>query len=222
MTKKRKLSVSLVGLGPSMKGHFYDQEYMANEGQRRLTDELWTINRGAFWLKNVNITFSMDSFKIREETFGEVAIRRFADIGHKLYTSEHDPNYPLADIYPLKEIIDDLPWGGIEPNKVLNNSVNYALAYAIYRKVTHLRLYGCEFAIRPRDIQEDEPHQPHWHKWYMEENLPHVCEPGVEGATFLLGVAAAKGVEIYIPATSTLLDHDLPPFYYGYRDDTPV
>ena len=68
-------------------------------------------------------------------------------------------------------------------------------------------------------LVEDEAHQPWWHKWYMEENLAPICEPGVEGAAFLLGVAAAQGVEVTIPGNSTLLDHDLPSFYYGYRDD---
>ena len=222
MPKRRKLSVAIVALGPSMKRHFSDQEKAANDGQSRLTDELWTINRGAFWLKGVNLIFSMDSFKVREETFGKTAVQRFASLDTKIITSEYDPDYPRSEPYPLKQVEEALPWGGIEPCKVLNNTVNFAIAYALWRKVTHLRLYGCEFFTRPTKLVEDEAHQPWWHKWYMEENLAPICEPGVEGAAFLLGVAAAQGVEVTIPGNSTLLDHDLPSFYYGYRDDDDI
>mgnify|MGYP003150257872 FL=1 len=222
MPKKRKLSVSIVALGPSMKRHFVDQERAANDGKSRLTDELWTLNRGAFWLKGVHLIFSMDSFKVREETFGKTAIERFSHLDTKIFTSEYDADYPRSEPYPLAEVEKALPWGGIEPCKVLNNSLNFALAYALYRKVTHLRLYGCEFATRPSTLVEDEAHQPWWHAWYMKENLPECVEPGVEGAAFLLGVAAAQGVEVHIPPTSTLLDHDLPSFYYGYRDDDDI
>ena len=35
---------------------------------------------------------------------------------------------------------------------------------------------------------------------------------------FLLGVAHQRGVKVHIPTGSTLLDHDLPDFFYGYTD----
>jgi hypothetical protein len=108
-----------------------------------------------------------------------------------------DDRCPDVVEYPLQDVLQKTKYA------YLNNTVAYALAYAIAYKTTELHLYGIDFS----------------HK-----NV-HFAESGRACCEFWLAIAISKGIKINIASSSSLLDTNVPDDekLYGYhRLDDPI
>lgn len=186
--------VVIVGLGPSSKEYF---EMVKNLGGRNaLADEVWTINA----MGNViacDRVFHMDDLAVQERRAtarpqGNIAamVAWLKTHPGPVYTSTVRPGYPGLVAYPLEAVMR----AGSPP--YFNNTVAYAIAFARFLGVKKLTLYGIDFT-------------------YANQ---HHGERGRACCEFHLGLCAAQGMEIVIPAESPLMDACAPPeeLFYGY------
>ena len=100
-------------------------------------------------------------------------------------------------LYPLEKVTKELGYC------YFNNTVAYAVAYAIWSKVTCLCLYGID---------------------YTYKNVS-MAESGRACVEFWCGIAATKGIKLEIAHRSSLLDTNVPDNekLYGYhRLDDPL
>ena len=115
-----------------------------------------------------------------------------ADIEARIdYLEEMAPRYaryPGLVPFPLKEVLEEV--GAV----YLNNTVSYAIALAISIGVKQISLFGVDFT-------------------YPDA---HISEKGRACCEFLLGLAAARGVNVQVPTTSTLMDANEHIHFYGY------
>jgi hypothetical protein len=111
----------------------------------------------------------------------------------EILMQEVDPLVPNAVKYPLEEIsamLDNVKQGkDLKPVQHFTASVAYAIALAIHRKYSHIKLYGFEMAH---------------HEEYAVQR---------EGVMFWLGFAAGRGINLEINCMDGLLQKPL----YGYE-----
>jgi hypothetical protein len=115
-----------------------------------------------------------------------------------IYTCTLDERVPGAVLYPLKEVVKDT---GL---CYFNNTVPYAIAFAIHHKVEKLYLYGLDYSYKSNLV---------------------LAEAGRACAEFWLSAAIARGMEVEVAHNSTLLDTNVPDEekLYGYhRLDDPL
>ncbi len=103
-----------------------------------------------------------------------------------IYMQQRDPEAPASLEYPYHRIMAE--WGQYP---YVANQVGWMVALALTEGVTHIAVYGCEYA--------------------------HDTEYGPQrgSAEFWLGVAIGRGVQVCLPPTSTLLRE--PRLLYGYE-----
>ena len=185
------MSVAIVGMGRSMQTYV---RLCAKLGdRRRLTDETWAINAVGGVLAH-DLLFHMDDLKIQEDRAerlpdGTVAgMVGWLKTHPRFMTSRAYPDYPGAVEFPLEAVLNSTG------AHYLNSTTAYALAYALHQGHRRIGLYGCDFSY------------PHLHK----------AESGRACVEFLVGIAAARGVEIMLPNDTTLLDASEPTRFYGY------
>lgn len=174
--------VAIVGLGPSCEGYVDMVKRIGN--RRRFCDETWTINSLGDVLACDRI-FHMDDVRIQEI---RAAARPDSNIAYMLewmrkhpgpiYTSRVHPDYPGLVAFPLEDVINSCG----EP--YFNNTAAYAIAYAVHIGVKRISLFGCD---------------------YTYPNV-HQAEKGRACAEFHLGIACARGIEICVPNSSSLMD----------------
>lgn len=186
--------VAIIGLGPSCEQYLYFAKNLG--GRHEAADEIWAIN-GLGGVLAYDRLFHMDDVRIQEI---RAAARPDSNIaamlkwmrGHPgpIYTSFTHPDYPGLVAFPLEAVVNDIGFA------YLNNTAAYAVAYAIHIKVKKISLFGCDFTY-PNSGQ---------------------AERGRGCVEFLLGIAAARGIEIRIAGTSSLLDTCFPDAerLYGY------
>lgn len=191
--------VAIVGLGPS--GTQFFEIARGLGGATAYCDEVWAVNALGDVLKCDRV-FHMDDVLVQER---RAAARPGSNIARMvdwlkrhpgpIYTSTVRSGYPGLVAFPLEEVLN----GGYDTNggaPYFNNTVAYAIAYAVHIGVKRISLFGIDFT-RPSS---------------------HHAEQGRACCEFWLGIAAARGVEITIPDTSTLLDACAPDAerLYGY------
>ena len=219
---KRELkSVAIIALGPSMTKYMGD--FFRNDS-KRFTDEVWTINHGAHFLKDIDMVLAMDDPRHKHKEYGNY-IPKICEQGVPIVTST-PRTYANMYEYPLREIVNDLDlwhfdlWAsGVDASHpmTINNSCAYALAYALWLGCTKIWLYGFDFGSRPqvRDIRDGDPY---WRAHHLPANMKVVAEPGEDMVTFFLGYAHAKGVKVRIAPGTHLMNQDIEGYYYGYFD----
>jgi SAM-dependent methyltransferase len=186
-------SVAIVAMGRS--SATYLRLAAHSGGRHRVADETWAINSMGGVIAH-DLLFHMDDCKIQEK---RAARDSLGNIGGMLkwlrhhpqfITSRAYPDYPGAIEFPLEDFINKV---GVT---YLNNTVAYAVAYAIYIGVKKISLYGADYSY------------PDLHK----------AESGRGCVEFLLGLAAARGIQIEVAQDSTLLDAEVPESqrFYGY------
>jgi len=108
-----------------------------------------------------------------------------------IFTCELDKRVKSLELYPLKEIATEL--------KIcyFNNTVAYAMAYAIWKKVKKIFLYGID---------------------YTYKNV-NIAESGRACCEFWCAIAISKGIKLEIAQNSGLLDTNVPDNekLYGYH-----
>ena len=196
-TGPRPSTVAIVAMGASSSD--YINQAAQHGGRHAIADETWTINAMGGVIHH-DRAFAMDDL-------GE--LRRDARKGKKVAKGMLDwmPNHPgplyvirpydfipNAVQYPVEDVLNDVGF------PYFNNTVAYAVGYAIYIGVDMLKLYGCDFTYANH----------------------HVGESGRGNVEWLLGMAGERGMKIEVSQSTTLLDANVPMEDRLYGFDEPV
>lgn len=188
------MHVVILGLGPSVR-QFLELAKRAG-GRRALCDEVWGINAlgDVFACDRV---FHMDDVRIQEI---RAAAAPASNIAHMLawlkthpgpiITSRAHPDYPGLVEFPLAEVLTATPTG------YFNSTAAYAVAYALHMGASKITCFGMDFT-------------------YPDA---HDAEKGRACVEFWLGIAAASGVKLALPKTTSLMDamSQQAQRFYGY------
>ena len=193
---KKIESVAIVGLGNS------SSEYLMSRIRSEKFDEVWAINSMSAVIYH-DKCFMMDppSRFLDSPNAGKqtdiMADRLKVKLGVPIFSCTLDKRCPDVVEYPLQEVLQKTRYA------YLNNTVAYALAYAIAQEVKQIYLFGIDFTYR--DIA--------------------FAEAGRGCCEFWLAVAITKGIKINIAHNSSLLDTNVKEDQklYGYhRLEDPI
>ena len=192
----KKKSIAIVALGNSF------SEYILAKIRSEKFDEVWTIN-------------SMSGVIYHDKCFMMDPPSRFLDTPNAgkqtnimqdrltkkmdipIYSCTLDKRCPDVIESPLQEVIHKSGYA------YFNNTVAYAIAYALIQDITDLHLYGIDFTHK--DVA--------------------FAEAGRGCCEFWLALATTKGIKINVAHNSSLLDTNVPKDQklYGYhRLDNPL
>ncbi len=186
--------VAILGLGPSL-DQYLEQTKRAG-GRHKFCDETWGINA----LGDVfacDLIFHMDDIRIQEIRAEAAPASNIAAMVDwiktspvPVVTSRAHPGYPALVEFPLEDVLNHLG------HDYFNNTAAYAVAFAIHTGATKISLFGMD---------------------YTYPNV-HDAEKGRACVEFWLGQAHARGIEIRLPKTTTLMDSCYPQAsrLYGY------
>lgn len=186
--------VAIIGLGPSM--HEYVKMAKGLGARGKLSDEVWGINALGDVLVCDRI-FHMDDTAVQElRAAAQPESNIAAMLGWlkqhpgPIYTSIPRPGYAGMVAFPLESVINDLGYA------YFNNTCAYAVALAIHIGVERISMFGCDFTY-PK---------------------AHDAEKGRGCVEYWLGFARARGIEICLPANTSLMDSCEPEELklYGY------
>jgi len=189
-------SVAIVALGNSF------NEYILAKIRSEKFDEVWAINSMSSVIYH-DRCFMMDPPSRFLDTpnagkqTNSMADRLQVKLGIPIYSCTLDERCPDVIEYPLQQVIQKTGYA------YLNNTVAYAIAYAVSQEVSDMHLYGIDFT----------------HK------AVNFAEAGRACCEFWLAIATTKGVKLHIAHSSSLLDMNVPDDQklYGYhRLDDPL
>ena len=189
------MKIAIVGLGGSY------ADYIAARVASQEFDEVWGINCIG-GIIHVDKTFMMDPvsrFLDTENAGTQTGVaRQFLKTNKKpILTCALDKRVKHLELFPLKEVALELGYC------YFNNTVAYAMAYAIWKKVKQISLYGID---------------------YTYKNVS-MAESGRACVEFWCAIAATKGIKLEVAHRSRLLDTNVPDDekLYGYhRLDDPL
>lgn len=174
--------VAILGLGPSI--NTFTDRVKAMGGVSAFCDEVWGINANGNVFACDRI-FHMDDVRVQErraEAKPDSNIARMVDWlkGHPgpIYTSHMEPRYPGLVEYPLSAVTKAT--GEI----YFNNTVAYAVAFAIYIGVGRISIFGCDYSYA------------HSHR----------AERGRGCLEYWIAIAKREGIKISLPRDTALLD----------------
>ena len=196
ISKLEGKTVAIVGLGRS----WFDYNLAKSHGGH--FDEVWAINSVGSVIFHDRI-FMMDppSRFLDSEDAGmqtDSMVKMLKEHKGPIYTCQKDKRCPGLVEYPIEEVL------GACGCHYLNNTVSYAIAFALWNKVRYLKLYGIDFGYKG--------------------NL-YFAEAGRASVEFCLSKCMHAGIQVEVAATSTLLDTSIPDDekLYGYhRLDDPL
>jgi hypothetical protein len=179
--------VAIVGLGPSCATFFELTRRLG--GVSAYCDEVWGLNAIGDVIR-CNRIFHMDDLRVQEaraaaKPDGNIAamVKWLKTHPGPVYTSIVREGYPGLVAFPLEAVLNRKHDGnGGAP--YFNSTAAYAIAYAIHIGVKHISLFGLDYTLANA----------------------HHAEQGRACCEFWLGIAAARGIEITVPETSSLLD----------------
>lgn len=185
-------SVSIVAMGFSCLE--YIQETIKLADRTRLTEETWIINALGGVIQ-YDLLFHMDDCRVQEARAKENPDWNVGGMmrwlkGARFITSKAYPDYPGAMEFPLKAVADNLK------SLYFNSTPAYALGYAIAIGVQKIHLYGLDYTYPDK----------------------HKAEKGRACIEYLCGIAKERGIDVFIPKTTTLFDANVPKEEkpYGY------
>ena len=184
------MKIAIVGLGGSY------ADFVAARIRSEKFDEVWGINCiGA--ILHVDKTFMMDPvsrFLDTENAGSQTGVaNEFLKKNKKpIYTCELDKRVKTLQLYPLEEVIKSTNFC------YFNNTVPYAIAFAVYSGVTSICLYGIDYTYR---------------------NNLYMAESGRACTEFWCAIAVSKGIKVEVAHSSGLLDTNVPDNekLYGYH-----
>jgi hypothetical protein len=179
--------VAIVGLGPSCATFFEMTRRLG--GVSAYCDEVWGINAIGDVLRCDRI-FHMDDLRVQEaraaaKPDGNIAamVRWLKMHPGPVYTSVVREGYPGLVPFPLQDVLNSSNEGnGGAP--YFNTTTAYAVAFAVHIGVKQISLFGVDYTLANS----------------------HKAEQGRACVEFWLGIAAARGIAIQIPDTSSLMD----------------
>jgi hypothetical protein len=188
-------TVAILGLGPSVDTYLGIVKRLG--ARKKLADEVWTINALGDVL-DCDRVFHMDDVRIQEiraaaDPRGNIAAMLAWLKTHPgpVYTSRTHEDYPGLVEFPLADVLNSCA-----NQRYFNSTAAYAVAFAIHLGVRKIICFGMDFT-------------------YPDA---HSAEKGRGCVEFWLGLAVARGIELSLPRTTTLLDACVPPAerFYGY------
>lgn len=191
--------VAIVGLGPSCREFFELTRRLG--GVSGYCNEVWAINAIGDVLHSDRV-FHMDDLRIQEARAVErpdsniaVMVQWLKSHRGPVYTSVVRDGYPGLVAFPLQDVLN----GRYDTNggaPYFNSTAAYAIAYAVHIGVKRISLFGMDYTLANA----------------------HQAEKGRACCEFWLGIAAARGIEITVPETSSLMDACEPDALrlYGY------
>lgn len=191
------MRIAVVALGPS--GTDYVRVAETAGDKKQLFDEVWAIN-GFGGVLQCDRTFHMDDVRVQEkraeggnQKIGNM-LKMLKQHPGPVYTSRVHPDYPSLVEYPLEAVIN-----ATRCRPYFNNTVAYAIALAISgvglpENVTELSVYGADFTY---------------------PNAPTV-EKGRGCCEYWIGIATAKGIDVSVPHSSSLMGACEGTSLYGY------
>lgn len=190
--------VVILGLGPSLETYI---DIVKRMGARRaFADEVWGINAVGDIIQCDRL-FHMDDVRIQEiraaakpESNIAAMLTWLKKHDGPIYTSRPHPDYRGLTAFPLEAVINNLGYA------YLNGTAAYAAAFAVHIGVKRISLFGCDFTYANA----------------------HDSESGRGCLEYWLGFAKARGIEINLPATTSLLDSCVPEDRRLYGYDTLV
>ena len=165
-------------------------------------DEVWAINAMAGIVKQADRTFMLDPasrFFDSDDAGSQTHLMRkiLKTEPGPIYTCELDDRCDNLVEFPLLEVVKETG------SSYLNNTVCFAIAFAMYNKVGRVNMFGVDFTYKG--------------------NL-HFAEAGRACVEFWLSKCITSGIVVSVAPRSGLLDTDLPiqDKIYGYhRLDNP-
>lgn len=164
-------------------------------------DEVWGINAIGDVMRCDRV-FHMDDLKVQEARAAErpdsniaAMVRWLKTHPGPVYTSVVREGYPGLVAFPLQDVLNARHDGnGGAP--YFNSTAAYAVAFAVHLGVKRVSLFGLDYTLANS----------------------HHAEQGRACVEFWLGIAAARGIEITVPETTSLLDACADPRerLYGY------
>ena len=167
-------------------------------------DEVWAINAMIGVLKRIDRAFIMDPVSRFFDTddAGNMTVmmkETLPTADYPIYTCELDKRVKALEEYPLEAVATHLHCG------YFNNTISYAIAFALNKEVSGLSLYGADFSYTT--------------------NI-HFGELGRGCCEFWLAKCMAQGIDVSVAATSPMLDTNIPEKekLYGYHrlENPPV
>lgn len=197
LVKTAPKHVAIVALGATSWAYM---DHVKRLGNRRVyADEVWAINAMGDVIA-CDLVFHMDDVRIQEI---RAAARPDSNIAEMLkwlkatktpvMTSRAHADYPALVEFPFEDVANFV--GEV----YFNNTVAYAVAYALFLGVEQISLFGCDW-IYPKASKG---------------------EAGRACVEYWLGWAQAKGVRVLVPPMTPLLDSyramgDDDVYAYGY------
>ena len=183
-------TVAIVGMGKS----WFDYNLAKSHGSH--FDEVWAINAVASVIFHDRV-FMMDPpsrFLDTDDAGGQTDSMSKLLTEHQgpVYTCQLDDRCPGLVEYPIDEVLAGCG------SHYINNTVAYAVAFALWNKVAKIKMFGIDFSYKG--------------------NL-HFAEAGRACVEFWLSKAMFNGIEIEVAHTSGLLDTAVPADekLYGYH-----
>ena len=184
-------NVAIVAMGQSQIDFHLSQTHSVE------FDEVWAINAMVGVLPNIDKAFILDPMSrfLDTEDAGSMTSmmrKKLPKCNFPIYTCELDDRVPAAVEYPIELIVHDLGCS------YFNNTIPYAIAFALWSKVGKISLFGIDFTYR--------------------SNM-HFAEAGRSCTEFWLSKCISAGMQIEVANTSGLLDTDVPAEQklYGYH-----
>ena len=190
MSYMKNKSIAIVGLGNSF------SEYILAKIRSEKFDEVWAINSMSGVIYH-DKCFMMDppSRFLDTHNAGKqtniMADRLKTKINVPIFSCVLDKRCPDVVEYPLQNVLQKTKYA------YLNNTVAYALAYAIAEEVSDLHLFGIDFTHKAINF----------------------AEAGRACCEFWLAIAVSKGIKLHIANSSSLLDTNVleDQKLYGYH-----
>ena len=185
-------SVVICGLGPSVRDYLTMCSSLGD--RRKLAAETWGINSLGGVLQCDRL-FHMDDVRIQEiraaarpqsNIANMLGWMRTADV--PIYSPRLHPDYPSLVEYPLQDVLNSCGYS------YFNGTAAYALAFAIHLGVKQIGIWGCD---------------------YTYPNA-HQAEKGRACLEFWIAHGLARGLDIRIPDSTSLLDSCEGQPLYGY------
>ncbi len=174
--------VVILGLGPSINQYLEVTKRLG--GRKKLADETWGINAlgDVFGCDRI---FHMDDVRIQEiraqaapESNIAAMLEWLKTHPGPIVTSRAHPEYPGLVEFPLEDVLNEFGFD------YFNSTAAYAVVYAIWLGVEKITIFGNDFTY---------PNA-------------HDAEKGRACVEFWLGIAAARGIKISLPKTTSLMD----------------
>ena len=177
------------------------EEYVVNllgkgQGWEKINDitdgEVWGVN-DAFLRTKCDKCFHMhnlDVFGKTEKTASSTRIiveRMKKEKDMEFFTIEEYKPIPNAKIYPLDDIINYFK------SNYFSSTIDYMLAYAIYKGATKIRLIGVNMSVMNEEYYSQKPSAEYW-----------------------IGLAEGRGIEVELNYTNSSLMKTKDGLLYGY------